>query len=807
MNEIALGRALKGRVASHTHAMEEKQEASGDYSEHSVPSTGDRTDDSHLDTDLAEKPECAVESGDEKGIATLEHEVEDDSPYLEVRAAVSNVDDPEMPVNTLRAWLIGLVAMIVTPGVNKLLQLRFPSTTITGYVIIIFAYPAGKLLEKILPTATLRTRFGHFTLNPGPFNVKEHSVISIMALMSTQSQYATNILGVQKFIYHQDPSIGYGILLTLGTQLIGLSFAYFLRRFLVYPSSMIYPTNLPKATLLNSLHSRDTSAETERGMSRYKFFWIAFAVLFCWQFFPGYIFTMLSAGSWFCLIAPNNVPLNHVFGTNTLGLIPLTLDWQTISQTQDPLASPWWAEANMFGGYVLFFLIVAPAMYYTNVGFQKYLPLFESTTYDRFGQEFNVTRVTRLLDSGGLEFLPEEYNNYSQMYMPTAQVVSYMLSFASVSAVIVHVALFHGKAIWRQLRTPLDAQVDVHARLMSRYKEVPAWWFGALFAIAFGMGMAALYNWESETDLPGWAFVIAIIIGAVLLLPIGVVYALANQEVGLNVISELICGYMLPGRPISMMVFKTTMYMVSSQGIMFVSDQKLGHYMKIPPRTVFTTQMLATVIGAVVQVLVQQWSIDNIPDVCTKKARKTNKFSCENFQAFGAASKIWGLIGPRALFDSGRQYNYVLYGFLVGAIAPIPLWLLTRRYPNSFLRLVNFPVIFSSTGAIPPATGMMFTAPALWGFIFQFVIKRTQRAWWVKYNYILSAALNAGTTIATVVIFFALQMPSGPTRDFYSNGWWGNTAWQNTADSNSTPYWKAPAGGFEGTPNEIGQTI
>jgi len=33
--------------------------------------------------------------------------LEDDSPYPEVRSAVANTDDPNIPVSTLRAWVIG----------------------------------------------------------------------------------------------------------------------------------------------------------------------------------------------------------------------------------------------------------------------------------------------------------------------------------------------------------------------------------------------------------------------------------------------------------------------------------------------------------------------------------------------------------------------------------------------------------------------------------------------------------------------------------------------------------------------------
>jgi hypothetical protein len=34
---------------------------------------------------------------------------EEDSPYPEVRASVSNIDDPDMPVLTIRMWVVGLV--------------------------------------------------------------------------------------------------------------------------------------------------------------------------------------------------------------------------------------------------------------------------------------------------------------------------------------------------------------------------------------------------------------------------------------------------------------------------------------------------------------------------------------------------------------------------------------------------------------------------------------------------------------------------------------------------------------------------
>jgi len=57
-------------------------------------------------------------------------EWEDESPFPEVRAAVSNTDDMEMPVDTIRAWMIGLCWAIIIPGLNQFLYFRYPSITI-----------------------------------------------------------------------------------------------------------------------------------------------------------------------------------------------------------------------------------------------------------------------------------------------------------------------------------------------------------------------------------------------------------------------------------------------------------------------------------------------------------------------------------------------------------------------------------------------------------------------------------------------------------------------------------------------------
>lgn len=63
------------------------------------------------------------------------------------------------------------------------------------------------------------------------------------------------------------------------------------------------------------------------------------------------------------------------------------------------------------------------------------------------------------------------------------------------------------------------------------------------------------------------------------------------QTPGLNIITEYLMGVIYPGRPIANVCFKVYGYMSMSQAIAFLNDFKLGHYMKIPPRSMFLVQV------------------------------------------------------------------------------------------------------------------------------------------------------------------------------------------------------------------------
>jgi OPT family small oligopeptide transporter len=708
---------------------------------------------------------------------------DDESPYPEVRAAVADVDVPSMPVNTFRMWFLGMFYVILVSGLNQFFEARYPTVFVGGFIVQLTALPLGKALEKILPTTRFRTFGCSWSLNPGPFNIKEHVLITVMANIVQDGTFATIVIGTQKMSYGQNLSFGYQVLLVLGTQVIGFSFAGLLRQFLVFPQSMIWPSALVNSVLFHTLHRNYGKRETKH-ISREKFFCIALACSFLWYWIPGYLFTALSVFNWVCWIAPSNVVVNTLFGTSTgLGMGLLTFDWSMISYVANPLINPWWSEANMGIAIVLFYWILAPILYYTNTFFTSFLPMSAFTAFDNTGVPFNVSAV---VDNG--QFSVANYEAYSPVFVTATLAISYGLGLASFTALIVHSLLWYHRDIARGFRRSYKDERDVHSRLMRAYPEVPHLWYAVLGLISFIFIIAAIE--VVPTQMPIWGAGLAVLVAFLLSLPIGLLAAISNQIMTLEVFYEFVAGYLWPGKPIANMIFKAIGYNSTLQAIGFVGDLKLGHYMKIPPRLMFVAQVGAGIVGCFVVILVQDWMFTNIPDFCSPLQK--DGFICPNIEVVTLSSVVWGGVGPGRLFSVGKMYSPLLWFFLLGAVAPIPFYILARKYPYSIFRYANMPLLFNAGEAIPPASGINYSSFVLVGFISQWFMRRFHLRWWMRYNYILAAALDSGVAIGLVVVFFTVQFPKGG----FSVKWWGNGFWQTTADAMGIPFRVAINGTF-----------
>jgi OPT family oligopeptide transporter len=276
---------------------------------------------------------------------------------VKVRAVVRNYDE-DVPVSTIRAWVIGLIMTTVCSAVDALFRLRYPVISIGPYVVLLLAYPIGLAAAKFLPNKEVTVYGMRGNLNPGPFNVKEHVIIVAMANAAFgggPAYFIDTVVSLKKFYNFDTSQFGWGfnILFALSTQCIGFGLAGSARKLLVEPAAMIWPGALVNVGFLYALHDHSPSDPSKThgwSVSRYRWFMFVMAGMFVWSWFPDFIIPAFSYFAWITWIKPNNVIVNQLFGQTTgisLGF-PFTgfsLDWaQVNSFYSSPLLSPWYGK-------------------------------------------------------------------------------------------------------------------------------------------------------------------------------------------------------------------------------------------------------------------------------------------------------------------------------------------------------------------------------------------------------------------------------------------------------------------------------
>lgn len=78
---------------------------------------------------------------------------------------------------------------------------------------------------------------------------------------------------------------------------------------------------------------------------------------------------------------------------------------------------------------------------------------------------------------------------------------------------------------------------------------------------------------------------------------------------------------------------------VLSQAVLFTQDQKLGHYMKIPPRSTFFAQFISAFISCVVTVAVKTILFDKVDGICDDD--RTDHLTCDITKSFFTSTVVW----------------------------------------------------------------------------------------------------------------------------------------------------------------------
>lgn len=211
------------------------------------------------------------------------------------------------------------------------------------------------------------------------------------------------------------------------------------------------------------------------------------------------------------------------------------------------------------------------------------------------------------------------------------------------------------------------------------------------------------------------------------------------------------------------MYFTVFSYNAMQQAQLLARDLKLGQYVHLSPRATFTAQMTGSVVGALFNYIMMLSIVRNQAPVLTS-IEGTNIWSGQNIQQLNTLAIAWSMAGD--LFGVGARYQWVTLAFLVGFLAPLPFWVAYRFYPHPVFKYLNTSIILWTMGYLFVGTNASITSYFAIGFFAQGWLRRKRPAWFVRYNYLVSAALDGGTQVLVFILTFAVFGGSGTARPF-----------------------------------------
>jgi hypothetical protein len=216
------------------------------------------------------------------------------------------------------------------------------------------------------------------------------------------------------------------------------------------------------------------------------------------------------------------------------------------------------------------------------------------------------------------------------------------------------------------------------------------------------------------------------------------------------------------------------------QGIFMLRDLKLGQYAHLPPRCTFVVQMVGTCVGAVFNYIMMVSIVENQREILLS-IQGTNIWSGQNVQQYNSQAIAWGGLANH-LFNVGQRYEWIPLSFLIGFIIPLPFWGLHKLFPRAGFSYWNTAIITWYIGWLCVGINSSILTFFLVGWFSQFYLRKYKPAFFIKYNYILSAAMDGGTQVIVFIMTFAVFGGSGKSVPFPL--WWANNAGDDTYSAN-----------------------
>jgi hypothetical protein len=138
----------------------------------------------------------------------------------------------------------------------------------------------------------------------------------------------------------------------------------------------------------------------------------------------------------------------------------------------------------------------------------------------------------------------------------------------------------------------------------------------------------------------------------------------------------------------------------------------------------------------------------------------TTTWSNVQISSYNSQAVSWGGFAAK-LFSAGGQYQWVTWSLLVGFALPFPFWIGHKFFPKLRLDYLNTAVISSFVGLLNIGVNSVTMAWFIIGAWSQLYMRKYHSDWFIKYNYILSAALDGGTQVMVFILSFAVFGTAG----------------------------------------------
>ncbi|KAL4248101.1 oligopeptide OPT transporter family protein [Abortiporus biennis] len=712
---------------------------------------------------------------------------QDDVVYINGEPVITNgrdvsrflvdVRDDEDPALTFRSLILGTIFAGLGASLYQIYLFKPVQMSVSTVFLLLLIYSAGIAWAALLPTAKLveGTRLSSLApvlnfLNPGPFGLKEHVVASLVASTAAYGSTAVMNFAVQRLYYDTHVEATTAVLATFSTALFGYGLVGLLRPLTVYPSEMVYWANLPTVSIFQALHFDSTANK-----KRLKLFWSSFTAMFCYEVIPSYIFPTLNGVNIFCLAtqkAPSgavDVITNLFGGSNSnegLGFLEMSFDWQYIGSSY--MSYPLIQQANSWIGYIFCYIAIM-GIYYSNTWNSLAYPMLSTSLFSSNGSVYHQSAVfgsSFQLNQTALE----------QVGLPAltgSNAWKNLTANLSIGGLIAHCILFWRPYVvesFKQARK--GTQPDPHWQAMRKYNEVPWYWYFGLLVLSFFAGLIVVF--KGQTTLPWYAYITALALGALVAPFSNLLFARMGNGIATNQLMKMVAAAVNPGRPVANLYFSMWSHDVISTSIGLAGDLKLGQYLKIPPRTMFVTQIWGALLGAVINYVVMISVVDAQRDILLTPTG-TNVWSGQEVQSLNSAAVTWSL--AKQLYGPKGPYFWIPMSLFLGMAPTFVQWLIWKRWPvigPVKVDTIMLPIIYMYSAWMSAGVNSTITSSIIVGLVSQLWLRKYHPGWYRKYNYILGGALDGGAQVMIFILSFAVYGASGVARPFPF--WAGNPA-------------------------------